>query len=182
MRRHWRKTTIALASVAVIASAVASSAAATTEPPTSSAPASTAPAGTEPAGPNLPGPNPRAPNPQGLNPQARQRRARHQLLVHQPATRCSRTTRARRAATRRNTSNIAKLEAPDAQTFVLTLCAPDPAIPAKVAFASLGIVPSEYLENADGLDQRADRHRSVHAQRLGARQPDRARGEPGLLG
>ncbi len=81
-----------------------------------------------------------------------------------------------------NTSNVAKLEAPDAQTFVLTLCNPDPAIPAKVPFASLGIAPSEYLENTDGLDQRADRNRPVHAQRLGARQPDRARGQPGLLG
>lgn len=50
-----------------------------------------------------------------------------------------------------NTSNVAKLEAPDPQTFVLTLCAPDPAIAAKVAFSSLQIAPSEYLENTDGL-------------------------------
>jgi peptide/nickel transport system substrate-binding protein len=50
-----------------------------------------------------------------------------------------------------NASNVAKLEAPDAHTFVLTLCDPDPAIPAKVAFSSLQIAPSEYLSNADGL-------------------------------
>ena len=34
---------------------------------------------------------------------------------------------------------------------MLTLCNPDPAIPAKVPFASLGIAPSEYLENTEGL-------------------------------
>lgn len=50
-----------------------------------------------------------------------------------------------------NQSNVSKLEAPDPQTFVLTLCSPDPAIAAKVAFSSLQIAPSEYLENSDGL-------------------------------
>jgi peptide/nickel transport system substrate-binding protein len=50
-----------------------------------------------------------------------------------------------------NTSNVAKLEAPDPQTFVLTLCAPDPAIAAKVAFSSLQIAPSEYLSDSEGL-------------------------------
>ena len=52
--------------------------------------------------------------------------------------------------TETNTSNIAKLEAADASTFVLTLCKPDPAIPAKVAVRLAGIAPSEYLENTEG--------------------------------
>ena len=60
-------------------------------------------------------------------------------------------TRAPPAAPKTNTSNVAKLEATDASTFVLTLCAPDPAIPAKVAFSSLQIAPSEYLANTEGL-------------------------------
>ena len=47
--------------------------------------------------------------------------------------------------------NLAKLEAPDPYTVVMTLCNPDVAIPAKVAFASLGIVPSETLDDPDGL-------------------------------
>jgi ABC-type transport system substrate-binding protein len=47
--------------------------------------------------------------------------------------------------TETNASNIAKLEATDAQTFVLTLCNPDVAIPAKVAFSALGISPSEIV-------------------------------------
>ena len=47
--------------------------------------------------------------------------------------------------------NLASLQAPDPYTVVMTLCNPDVAIPAKVAFASLGIVPSETLDDADGL-------------------------------
>ena len=81
----------------------------------------TAPAGTEPAG--------SAPTGEAL-------------LSYDESASCGTET---------NTSNVAKLEAVDAQTFVLTLCNPDPAIPAKVPFASLGIAPSEYLENTEGL-------------------------------
>lgn len=47
--------------------------------------------------------------------------------------------------TETNASNIAKLEATDANTFVLTLCNPDVAIPSKVAFSALGISPSELV-------------------------------------
>lgn len=47
--------------------------------------------------------------------------------------------------TETNASNIAKLEATDASTFVLTLCNPDVAVPAKVAFSALGISPSELV-------------------------------------
>ena len=46
--------------------------------------------------------------------------------------------------------NLAKLEAVDASTVKFTLCNPDPAIPAKVAFAAMQIAPSEYLEKAGG--------------------------------
>ena len=53
------------------------------------------------------------------------------------------TTRAPSAARDEYKGNLAKLEAPDPYTVVMTLCNPDVAIPAKVAFASLGIVPSE---------------------------------------
>jgi len=42
------------------------------------------------------------------------------------------------------------IEAVDEFTVKLTLCAPDPAVPAKVAFSSLGIQPSEYLESTGG--------------------------------
>ncbi|HKA04749.1 MAG TPA: ABC transporter substrate-binding protein, partial [Acidimicrobiales bacterium] len=45
---------------------------------------------------------------------------------------------------------IAKLEAVDASTVKLTLCTPDPAIPAKVAFSALQILPSEYIQKAGG--------------------------------
>lgn len=41
---------------------------------------------------------------------------------------------------------IKSIEAVDEFTVKFTLCFPDPAIPAKVAFVSLGIQPSEYLE------------------------------------
>ena len=49
------------------------------------------------------------------------------------------------------TGNLAKLEAPDPYTVVMTLCNPDVAIPAKVAFASLGINSSDQLTDTDGL-------------------------------
>ena len=45
---------------------------------------------------------------------------------------------------------LAKLEAVDAATVKFTLCNPDVAIPAKVAFAAFQIQPSEYLEKAGG--------------------------------
>lgn len=48
------------------------------------------------------------------------------------------------------TGNLAMLEAVDAQTVRLTLCNPDVALPAKVAFSSLGIHPSEHLEETGG--------------------------------
>lgn len=46
--------------------------------------------------------------------------------------------------------NVAKLEAVDELTFRLTLCRPDAAIPKKVAFSSLQIVPQEYLDETGG--------------------------------
>lgn len=42
------------------------------------------------------------------------------------------------------------IEAVDAMTVKFTLCFPDPAFPAKVAFSSLAIHPSEYLESTGG--------------------------------
>jgi len=42
---------------------------------------------------------------------------------------------------------LKSIEAVDEFTVKLTLCAPDPAVPAKVAFTSLSIQPSEYLES-----------------------------------
>ncbi len=150
MRRHWRKTTIALAGVALIASAVATSASATSVPPgsepASTAPAGTEPAGTEPAGTEAAGTAPAGTEPAGTAPAgtepAGSAPAGDALVSYDESATCGTET---------NTSNVAKLEAPDARTFVLTLCNPDPAIPAKVPFASLGIAPSEYLENTDGL-------------------------------
>ncbi len=49
-----------------------------------------------------------------------------------------------------NTSNFAAIEAVDAQTVKFTLCSPDPAFPAKVAFSAFSILPSEYLEATGG--------------------------------
>jgi peptide/nickel transport system substrate-binding protein len=46
--------------------------------------------------------------------------------------------------------NILSIEAVDESTVVFTLCTPDPAFPAKAAFASLGIYPSEQLEATGG--------------------------------
>jgi peptide/nickel transport system substrate-binding protein len=122
MRRHWRKTTIALAGVALIASAVGSSASATTVPP-GSEPAGTEPAGTEPAGTE-----PAASAPAGG------------IAGYDERATCGTDT---------NTSNIAAIEAPDEQTVVMTLCAPDVTFAAKVAFAPLGIIPSERLEDTE---------------------------------
>jgi ABC-type transport system substrate-binding protein len=45
---------------------------------------------------------------------------------------------------------IAKLEAVDASTVKFTLCVPDVALPSKVAFSALQILPSEYIEKAGG--------------------------------
>ena len=46
--------------------------------------------------------------------------------------------------------NLAGIEAVDAQTVTFTLCNPDVAFPAKVAFSALGIFPSEQLEETGG--------------------------------
>ena len=46
--------------------------------------------------------------------------------------------------------NLAKLEAVDAKTVKMTLCKADPAIPSKVAFSALQIMPSEYLDSTSG--------------------------------
>ncbi len=48
------------------------------------------------------------------------------------------------------TGNIAKIEAVDERTVTFTLCSPDVAFPAKVAFSAFGIHPSEYLEETSG--------------------------------
>ena len=45
---------------------------------------------------------------------------------------------------------LKSIEAVDEFTVKLTLCAPDPAVPAKVAFTSLSIQPSEYIESTGG--------------------------------
>jgi peptide/nickel transport system substrate-binding protein len=47
--------------------------------------------------------------------------------------------------------NIAAIEATDAQTVTFTLCNPDVAFPAKVAFSALGIFSSEQLEDPESL-------------------------------
>ncbi|MCU0511684.1 MAG: ABC transporter substrate-binding protein [Anaerolineae bacterium] len=49
-----------------------------------------------------------------------------------------------------NTSNFQSIEAVDATTVRFTLCNPDPAFLSKVAFSSLSILPSEYLETTGG--------------------------------
>jgi peptide/nickel transport system substrate-binding protein len=49
-----------------------------------------------------------------------------------------------------NTSNFQSIEAVDALTVKITLCNPDPAFLSKVAFSSLIIQPSEYLEATGG--------------------------------
>jgi len=46
--------------------------------------------------------------------------------------------------------NLAKLEAVDPLTVKMTLCRPDPAIPAKVAFSTLQVLPQAYIEKAGG--------------------------------
>lgn len=48
---------------------------------------------------------------------------------------------------------VKSIEAVDEFTVKLTLCVPDPAVPAKVAFSSLGIQPSEYLESTGGTGE-----------------------------
>lgn len=45
---------------------------------------------------------------------------------------------------------LKSIEAVDMYTVKITLCAPDPAVPAKVAFTSLSIQPSEYIESTGG--------------------------------
>lgn len=46
--------------------------------------------------------------------------------------------------------NFSSIEAVDDMTVKFTLCTPDPAFPAKVAFSAFGIHPSEYLEATGG--------------------------------
>ena len=46
--------------------------------------------------------------------------------------------------------NVKSIEAVDELTVKITLCAPDPAVPAKVAFSSLGIQPKEWIESNAG--------------------------------
>jgi ABC-type transport system substrate-binding protein len=48
------------------------------------------------------------------------------------------------------TGNFQTIEAVDAMTVKFTLCAPDPAFPAKVAFNAFAIQSSEYLESTGG--------------------------------
>lgn len=50
----------------------------------------------------------------------------------------------------KNSSNIKAIEAVDASTVKFTLCAPDVAFPAKVAFSAFQIAPSEYLTSTGG--------------------------------
>jgi ABC-type transport system substrate-binding protein len=47
--------------------------------------------------------------------------------------------------------NIAAIEAVDEQTVTFTLCNPDVAFPAKVAFSALGIFPTEQLEEPESM-------------------------------
>lgn len=49
-----------------------------------------------------------------------------------------------------NTSNFQSIEVVDAMTVKFVLCNPDPAFLSKVAFSSLSILPSEYLEATGG--------------------------------
>lgn len=53
--------------------------------------------------------------------------------------------------------NLAKLEAKDASTVVISLCQPDVALPSKVAFSALQIVPQEYLEQTKGTGDLIDK-------------------------
>ncbi|MCB9455048.1 MAG: peptide ABC transporter substrate-binding protein [Anaerolineaceae bacterium] len=48
------------------------------------------------------------------------------------------------------TGTFQSVEAVDAMTVKFTLCSPDPAFPAKVAFSAFSIQPSEYLEATGG--------------------------------
>ncbi len=50
----------------------------------------------------------------------------------------------------KNSSNIKAIEAVDASTVKFTLCGPDVAFPAKVAFSAFQIAPSEYLKSTGG--------------------------------
>jgi ABC-type transport system substrate-binding protein len=49
--------------------------------------------------------------------------------------------------------SVKSIEAVDELTVKITLCAPDPAVPAKVAFSSLGIQPKEWLEANGGTGE-----------------------------
>ncbi len=53
--------------------------------------------------------------------------------------------------------NLASLEAVDELTVKMTLCQPDVALPKKVAFSSLQIVPEEYLESTGGTGDLIDK-------------------------
>ncbi|HWM20648.1 MAG TPA: ABC transporter substrate-binding protein [Ilumatobacteraceae bacterium] len=51
------------------------------------------------------------------------------------------------------TGNLAKLEAVDELTVKFTMCAPDVALPSKVAFSSLQIQPQEYIDSTGGTGE-----------------------------
>ena len=190
MRRHWRRTTVALAGAALIASAVASSTYATTPPessgPASSAAVGTAPAGTEPAATEPAGTEPAGTEPAGTAPAATEPQGPHRQAPHRPAaprraTCSSPTTRARRAERRRTpaTSPSSRQPTPHVRPHAVQPRSGDPG-QGRVLLA--GDRPERVPGEHRRVGQRADRHRSVHAQRVGARQPDRARGQPRLLG
>ncbi|MEP6988648.1 MAG: hypothetical protein ABI970_23810, partial [Chloroflexota bacterium] len=46
--------------------------------------------------------------------------------------------------------SIKSIEAPDKYTFKLTLCAPDPALPSKIAFSSNAIHSADQLKATNG--------------------------------
>src|SRR5689334_5100645 len=52
---------------------------------------------------------------------------------------------------------IKEIAAVDKSTVRFTMCAPDPAFPSKVAFASFGIEPSEYFEKTGGSGDLLDK-------------------------
>ena len=93
-----------------------------------------------------------------------------ELLSYDESAQCGRRSRtpATWPRSRRSTRSTVKF----------TLCNPDVAFPAKVAFSAFGIHPAEYLEATGGtgdLIEKPDRHRPVQARGVGARQPDRPR-------
>ena len=151
MRRHWRKTTIALAGVALIASAVASSASATSVPPEHRA-----------------GQHGTRRHRTSRHRTSRHRTSGHRTGRHRTGGHCTGGHRAgrqrpgRRPALlrrerhvrrrRRNTSNVAKLEAHRRQSRSCSRCAhPTRRSRPRSRSRRCSIAPSEYLENTEGL-------------------------------